>query len=214
MARERSALTGTPRKALPHPAAGVPSQDKLPAKIEDPNFSFDPSEAKSAMALDLLMGTRGYRRFEWQKVLGPQLVARNEAPADTGASGSFEGLRKRSTGAPPLPPPPRLGTVLKPLDVAKAESAKPGGVLKPLELAKAEPARPGPAKPDLTRETRDKAPAVALAPPPANRKAPEAKAHLTEAAPEEERAEKQRPAPAARGTVAPRCDSPARAPSS
>jgi hypothetical protein len=70
------------------------------------------------MALDLLMGTRGYRRFEWQKVLGPQLVARTETAASTGVSSSFEGLRKRSTGAPP---PAKADPARKPTEVAKAE---------------------------------------------------------------------------------------------
>jgi hypothetical protein len=40
-------------------------EPELPGKIEEPNFYFDLSEEKSALAMDLLMGTRGYRRFEW-----------------------------------------------------------------------------------------------------------------------------------------------------
>ena len=46
-------------------------EPELPGKIEEPNFYLDLTEAQSAMALDLLMGARGYRRFEWQPVLQP-----------------------------------------------------------------------------------------------------------------------------------------------
>ena len=46
-------------------------ESELPGKIEEPNFFFDLREEKSAMAMDLLMGTRGYRRFEWMPELVP-----------------------------------------------------------------------------------------------------------------------------------------------
>jgi len=46
-------------------------ESDLPGKIEEPNFYIDLTEEKSALALDLLMGTRGYRHFEWVKVLDP-----------------------------------------------------------------------------------------------------------------------------------------------
>jgi hypothetical protein len=49
---------------------------ELPGKIEEPNFYLDLSEAQSAMALDLLMGTRGYRRFEWAQVFTPPVQVR------------------------------------------------------------------------------------------------------------------------------------------
>ena len=42
---------------------------ELPGRIEEPNFYLDLTESKSALALDLLMGTRGYRRFDWQPIL-------------------------------------------------------------------------------------------------------------------------------------------------
>ncbi len=44
-------------------------EPELPGKIEEPNFFFDLKEGKSALALELLMGARGYRRFEWRQVL-------------------------------------------------------------------------------------------------------------------------------------------------
>lgn len=44
---------------------------ELPGKIEEPRFFLDLTEEKSALALELLMGTRGYRRFEWRTILIP-----------------------------------------------------------------------------------------------------------------------------------------------
>ncbi|MFH1807955.1 MAG: MG2 domain-containing protein [Pseudomonadota bacterium] len=44
-------------------------EKELPGKIEEPNFYFDQEKAKAVGALDMLLGTRGWRRFEWQKVL-------------------------------------------------------------------------------------------------------------------------------------------------
>ncbi|MDP1978343.1 MG2 domain-containing protein [Undibacterium sp.] len=46
-------------------------ESELPGKIEEPNFYTDLGEDKSALALDMLMGTRGYRRFDWVQVLAP-----------------------------------------------------------------------------------------------------------------------------------------------
>ncbi len=60
---------------------------ELPGKIEEPNFYTDLTEAKSGLALDLLMGARGYRRFDWVQVLSPvspnqdYQVQRNEKEA-------------------------------------------------------------------------------------------------------------------------------------
>lgn len=41
---------------------------ELPGDIEKPNFYFDPDEDKAPRALELLMGTRGWRRFDWKRV--------------------------------------------------------------------------------------------------------------------------------------------------
>lgn len=46
-------------------------ESEIPEKIEEPNFFFDLTKEKSALAMDLLMGTKGYRRFEWQQVFSP-----------------------------------------------------------------------------------------------------------------------------------------------
>ena len=51
-------------------------ESELPGKIEEPNFYLDLTEAKSAAALDMLMGARGYRRFDWMPVItSPQNIA-------------------------------------------------------------------------------------------------------------------------------------------
>jgi TonB-dependent SusC/RagA subfamily outer membrane receptor len=42
---------------------------ELKGKIEEPQFYFDPEEAKATAALDLLMMTHGWRRFTWAKVV-------------------------------------------------------------------------------------------------------------------------------------------------
>lgn len=55
-------------------------EPELPGKIEEPNFYTDLSEPQSALALDLLMGARGYRRFDWMPVLRPPMPV-SMAPA-------------------------------------------------------------------------------------------------------------------------------------
>lgn len=64
-------------------------EPELPGKIEEPNFYTDLTEAKSALALDLLMGARGYRRFDWVPLLRPA-----PSPASV-ASGIFGGARAK-----------------------------------------------------------------------------------------------------------------------
>jgi hypothetical protein len=46
-------------------------EPELPGKIDEPNFYLDLGEQKSALALDLLMGARGYRRFDWELLTAP-----------------------------------------------------------------------------------------------------------------------------------------------
>ena len=42
---------------------------ELQDEVEEPNFYLDLTEEKSALAMELLMGTRGWRRFDWQQAL-------------------------------------------------------------------------------------------------------------------------------------------------
>jgi TonB-dependent SusC/RagA subfamily outer membrane receptor len=44
---------------------------ELKGKVEEPNFYFDPQEAKATQALDLVMLTHGWRRYNWAEVMKP-----------------------------------------------------------------------------------------------------------------------------------------------
>ena len=44
-------------------------EKELHGEVEEINFYFDKKEKKSAKALDLLLGTRGWRKFEWKNAL-------------------------------------------------------------------------------------------------------------------------------------------------
>ncbi len=134
-------------------------EPELPGKIEEPNFYFDLAEEKSALAMDLLMGTRGYRRFEWLQILAPP------SPTTTGASavvqgGDFAGLRKPGAApATPMAPPP-------PPAVMPAEPAAP---MEKQQAAKALPnkAPHGQAMPALPRVAAGKRELAAAKPMPA-----------------------------------------------
>ncbi len=88
-------------------------EPEFPDKVPEPNFYFDLTEAKSALALDLLMGTSGWRKFEWQPVLNPPPPISTPTPAALAepegqvlAGGDFGGLRKGMApgiGPGPLP---------------------------------------------------------------------------------------------------------------
>ncbi len=84
-------------------------EPELPGKVEEPNVFFDLSEATSGEALDLLMGARGWRRFEWAMVLRPvppPLAAAMAGTAD--ARGRMElddRLRLREQPHPMAMPP-------------------------------------------------------------------------------------------------------------
>lgn len=75
-------------------------EPELPGKIEEPNFYLDLTEAQSAKALDLLMGTRGYRRFDWVPVLQPILQ-----PNLLRVTGAMRAERQPARGAMPPPMP-------------------------------------------------------------------------------------------------------------
>lgn len=52
-----------------HILAAILLEPEMPGqKIEEPNFYFDPEEEKGPEALDLVLGTQGWRRFTWQWV--------------------------------------------------------------------------------------------------------------------------------------------------
>jgi hypothetical protein len=69
-------------------------EPEVPGKVEEPNVYFDLTEKKSATAMDLLMGTRGWRKFEWAPVINPP------PPMATGMAegGAIGGLGMRGFG--------------------------------------------------------------------------------------------------------------------
>jgi len=44
-------------------------ESEIKGKIEEPNFFFDKEEPKADLALDYLLMTQGWRRFDWQEIL-------------------------------------------------------------------------------------------------------------------------------------------------
>ena len=50
-------------------------QHEVPGKIEEPKAYFDLTKKTSGLAMELLMGTRGWRTFEWKPVFAPVLRA-------------------------------------------------------------------------------------------------------------------------------------------
>ena len=55
-----------------HMLARVYLESEMPGQeIEEPNFYFS-DDAKAPAAIDLVLGTQGWRRFEWQPVLNPE----------------------------------------------------------------------------------------------------------------------------------------------
>ena len=72
---------------------------ELHDEIEEPNRYFDLSEDKGAEGLELLMGTRGWRRFDWRPVFAPPPVGTKTTCA-TGAAliGDVAGLKQADDG--------------------------------------------------------------------------------------------------------------------
>lgn len=58
-----------------HLLASLLLEQDVKGKIEEPNFYFDDTEPKSEQAMDFLLMTQGWRRFEWKSVVqAPALV--------------------------------------------------------------------------------------------------------------------------------------------
>jgi hypothetical protein len=66
-------------------------------EIEEPNFYFS-ADGKAAHGIDLVLGTQGWRRFEWQQVLNP--VQPGTASVTRGADGMID------EPTPDMAPPP------------------------------------------------------------------------------------------------------------
>jgi hypothetical protein len=77
--------------------AEMPGQE-----VEEPNFYFS-ADPKAPHAIDLVLGTQGWRRFEWQPVLQPVALAGATMPAGVEAE---EAMPMAEPMAQPAPPPP------------------------------------------------------------------------------------------------------------
>jgi uncharacterized protein YfaS (alpha-2-macroglobulin family) len=76
-------------------------ESEMPGQIiEEPNFYFS-ADPKAARGLDLVLGTQGWRRFEWAQVLAPPMVIETTA---TGADMPMPDMA-RAEAEPPAPPP-------------------------------------------------------------------------------------------------------------
>ncbi|MBI2566763.1 MAG: hypothetical protein HYV63_07015 [Candidatus Schekmanbacteria bacterium] len=122
-------------------------EPEIPGEVEEPNVYFDLAEPKSALAMDLLMGTRGWRRFDWMPVFSPQpRLAGTGGPADFGMEDGVPGaagprrpnpaVRKRAVEEErPLPP---ANPLPKPGDPAARAGEKADQPLDRLEKQAAE----------------------------------------------------------------------------
>jgi alpha-2-macroglobulin-like protein len=108
---------------------------ELPATpIEEPNFYFS-DKPEAAAALDMLMGTKGYRRFDWQQAMATPAPTTTATavyaapPADMAAEPMAEGVAQRQRGPmPPRAPMPvaAKAPMAKPVNQAPAKDAKRG----------------------------------------------------------------------------------------
>ncbi|OGQ24393.1 MAG: hypothetical protein A2138_06840, partial [Deltaproteobacteria bacterium RBG_16_71_12] len=155
-------------------------EPEIPGKVEEPRFFFDLTEEKSALALDLLMGTRGWRKFEWVPVLAPPMASVAEGVFAKGggvlAAAPPEALKGRPEPDMAQPEedakgegeevPRRAAKVEKP--AAKADQKRPAmaGPPPPRPMPAAKPASPPPPPPVLAEPEAERArrPAREIAP--------------------------------------------------
>ncbi|MBK8014616.1 MAG: hypothetical protein IPK13_25105 [Deltaproteobacteria bacterium] len=100
-------------------------ESELPDKVEEPNFFFDLTKKKSALAMDLLMGTRGYRRFDWVPVFNPPLPPRSPRFANGHEHFDEDLAEGRMARGGPMPVPDRMPAMRPPN--AKGPPAKGRG---------------------------------------------------------------------------------------
>ena len=103
-------------------------EQELQDEVKEPNVYLDLTEEDSALAMELLMGTRGWRRFDWQQALvqphvpvetlqalgymgyleGLGYMEVEEAAAIPMLAGAVRGRERRANKAQPIPmaPPP------------------------------------------------------------------------------------------------------------
>ncbi|MFZ5478532.1 MAG: alpha-2-macroglobulin family protein [Myxococcota bacterium] len=90
---------------------------ELSGTVEEPEWYFDPTHAEAGAALDLVMGTRGWRTFDWAPVFDPPVVAVEQGE---GAGFFGEVVELARMEEPAMAPAPR---VMKPVAVATPVAA-------------------------------------------------------------------------------------------
>jgi len=127
--------------------ARVYLESEMPGQeIEEPNFYFG-SDSKAPYALDMVLGTQGWRRFDWQQVLVPPVPETTTAMMDDGPMGGAM--------AEPMDMAPRPAPVARPKPANKKAPMAPA----PRQAA-GPPAKRGEMKPVEAREQRPKADAA------------------------------------------------------
>ncbi len=118
-------------------------EPELPGEVEEPNFYLDLKEKKSGLALELLMGTRGWRRFEWQPVLNPRPASTAQiATGAIGGGGALpmaapepepmeEGEEAAEVERGPMPVPPPVMDALKKDDAKPVDAPAQAGAMPP-----------------------------------------------------------------------------------
>lgn len=114
-------------------------EPELPEKVEEPNFYFDLTEAKSAMAMDLLMGTKGYRRFEWRAVTTPEPTVTSTDASVVSKTVAALAKPQEVPAGPRLRPQPKAKPAKRPAVVPPAPPADLAPAAQPAQEPMPEP---------------------------------------------------------------------------
>ena len=137
-------------------------EPEVPFEIHEPNQYFDPKNDKAPRALDLLVGTAGYRRFAWRQVLdSPPPPPRMERVARRRKWRADDRPEPALAMAAPQPALP-AGPAERPF--AAAKEMEPPAELARVARPSAPPLHPG--APPRGREERRAPPEPAAAPEP------------------------------------------------
>ncbi|MBI4820307.1 MAG: hypothetical protein HY791_28840 [Deltaproteobacteria bacterium] len=152
-------------------------EPEVPGEVEEPNFFFDVTEEKSAMAMDFLLGTRGWRKFEWTEVNRPPM------PDPTAT-----GLPSAPQAAAPAEPEPMPEALAGAVEEDGRAGGKGGGVRQ--QPARGRPAMARPAVP----ASPPPAPPMGAVAPPMPAKKPVARAPMADNKPADNKLAKDMPA--------------------
>ena len=134
----------------PHLLAALYLQAELPEPIHEPNQYFDPDEPDRHAALDLLLGTAGWRRFDWEAALvePPHLAQLRQERALAEASdamvatrgGWLQGLgyvvedAAERLARPMRRPQAQMAPMAPPMEMPMAAAAEPMGADAPMDM--------------------------------------------------------------------------------